>query len=659
MNRRFLIIGSLGLVVIGLGIAAGVVYWKKSTAKTAQQAVVDRAEQLNAEHLATIHASNYEQLLFLSQSGAQNQLFIGSVDNSAAARVTATMPTYYSNFLPKQQIWLSASGITLSEHAWSNTTTLATLSQPVVATDSLGQQPALAIDPTAAVVSWVSRDDSGIENIHLLLLADQTDTVLYAGTAGETYSNLTWSPDGSELAFVVNNSKIVTVNQAGAQLYNPISLPFTQFSSLQWIERDHFGVVVSSLDTNPQPFQPRVLVLDRLGSVTEKHDVFKKIGVPKVMWSPDSANFAFRDPWNNHFLIYDRYDHLKSTVTFKAPGKLVPFGWVAGQSVTNTTPVASTPDTTVATAPVTTSTPAALFTVSATDWDKYNTTVRAVLEQFSVDFSTYRFATTDQGIQIAITTKAEQTQPELVAIQSIMQLFAVLPNVPAISFNLTTPNNVIQITNLTLQQAKDIVDQFTTVPLDQLFVVTPTKPIGKKTVKPENPNHNYVGDLVYSQFGDYNPSATLAAMNAKIDDTTYYTTTDYSLAYPQLWSPRVVDGSTTVWFTGETTFASATAWSGFAFTVKTYSLPDGVSLDQWLSVNRNDQTNESVTFTLHQPVNAQHIISATNYRDEYVLAAHNHIYALGIERDAGITDTDKAQLQAVAQSFTDTYAFQR
>jgi len=651
MNRRVIITASLGFVLATAGVVGGVLYFNRSTTTSSQTAVINRAEQLNAAQIATVRNSPYEKLLFLSQGNPTNQLFIGSVADSNIARLSDTIPLYYSNFLPQQQFWLGADGTTLSQHTLDSTTVIATLSQAAAAP--------LAVDPTANVVSWVTRDETGLENIHLLQLADKTDSIIYTGIAGENYSNLTWSPDGSELAFVINNGRIITVNQAGAQLYNSISLPFTQFSSLQWIESNHLAVVASSLDSNPQPFSPRLLVLDRLGTVIETHDVFKKIGVPKVLWSPDGTRFMFRDPWSNHFLIYDRFDHLKNTLTFKTPGKLTGFGWMTGQTLPDDT---VSPITTTNTTTNTTPTPTNQgFTVSDTDWDRYNTIVRNVLEQFPVDFSTYRFATTDKGLQIAITTQPTATQPELVAVQSIMQLFAILPNIPAISFTLTVAqpdqSTVIQIPYTTEQQAKDIVASFTAISLDELFVVTATHPIGDKTAKADNPKHNYVGDLVYSQFGEYNPFAILAALQAKVDEKVFYHTDAYNLLYPSTWSVKAIDDTTTVWSTGETHFVSPTAWSGFAFTVKTYSAP-AVTLDQWLSVNRSDQTTEPVTFTVAKPLDMRHIITTTN-RDEYDILVNNKVYALILEHDSGVTESDKVQLQHIAQSFTDTYAFQR
>lgn len=653
-RQRWIIlsVSLLGLLVIGI-----LLWWRYS----AKQDVVQEQtaeQQANALALATVLGSPYEKIVFFGRDKEDTNLFIAKTTGDDMAQLQTNADLTYSNFLSASAVWYTVSDSTLKRHMIDgSTTTVGTLTHPVTAADALGTQNSLAVDPTEQVIAWVSTAADATESVRIYNLETQQDTELFAGEPGMHYSNLTWSPDSSELGFTANAAQLITVTVDGAEIYNRVTLPFSQMQYLTWLDRDHFGTVLTSTDLNPNPFQPKIVIFDRAGNITEEHRVLNKVGVPKVLWSADGKDFLFHDPWQNIFLVYDRYDQLQLTIAVEAPGKLLPFGWSAGEKYR--TPILTTDDltntNTTATDPMTDTT----FEVTAEEWDHYNTIVRSILGQFKIDFSSYRFNATEAGFDISWIFASEQSEAEMIMLQTILQVYAVIPDVPSITVQATLPDGttVVSLTQVTRAQANALVDRFTTQSVEGLFVMNKNNPIGKRASKTDQPGYHYIGDIVYSDFGDYNPYPALAELNATINEQQFYNSAQMSWLYPLPWQVREIDDVTTLLFTNETTFASPTAWSNFSVTIKRYQAPN-VTFDQWLSVNRSDQVVEEVTLPVHKPLEVRHVRSDTNYSDEYILYAHNTVYIIRLERDAGVTEADKVNLQKIVQSFSDHYAFQ-
>jgi hypothetical protein len=303
--------------------------------------------------------------------------------------------------------------------------------------------------------------------------------------------------------------------------------------------------------------------------------------------------------------------------------------------------------------------------------------VRAILKQFQIDFTSYRFATTERGLEVSFTLTNKQTLPEMVVLQCAAQIYALLPTIPALSLHVTfVDGSVVTIDDITATTLTSVVEQFTEKTLADLFVVNKQNPFGKRTTKGDGSGHHYIGDLVYSQFGDYNPWPVLAAVHATLAryplvgtidastgiaataDVQFYNDVEISYLYPQTWSTRSLDAQTTLLYTSETTFASAAAWSEFGVTVKRYAAPN-VTLAQWLLVNRSDRPSEDLPFSVHQPLVGKHIITGNTYSDEYIVWFEDTVYVITVERSSDVTELDRAYLQTLISTFSANYALQR
>lgn len=654
LSRRLLLMIAL-ILIVGGSIAAGA-WWlqKRSVQKKAEQAALDAATQLAAQR-QDFFSSSDRLIFFLSLGDEEPILYGANAVSKTVQPLAVAQPDIYSNYLPDQQQWYSVADQTLLRYGSGEPETIIALANVPVMASAVITQPSLAVNPAEQYLAYISRVDY-TEHIRLLNLATLQDTELYEAEPTIHLANLTWSPNGTELAFTSNGTKIITVTVDGAETYTPISLPFHEFSFVSWITLNDIAAVVSSTNTNPEPFQPKIMVFDRSGNAIEEHDVFEKIGVPRVVWSGDGSQFMFYNPWQNTFVIYNRYDQLIQSLSVAAPGKLVPFGYAAGTGPFVLTP----PQTDTATS--TTNTDATEpFEVTAEDWERYNTVVRNILKQWQIDFSTYRFATTESGIKVTFAVQADaKATSELIFIQTILQAFAVLPNVPTITVVLHNAAGEIvwEVEELSRTVVNDVSQLVTGRPVEELFVINAQNPVGKRTTKSNNPAHHYVGDFVYSRFGDYNPYPVLSLLGATTTTQQFYATTSYTVLYPATLDVRSQDDRTALFYTGETTFLSPTAWSEFGLTIKVYDAPD-VTLEQWLSVNRPDQTAETADFTPHQPGIARHIITDTTYTDEYVIMTNNNVYVLTVQRDDGLTDDDSTLLQAITESFSLYYAVQR
>lgn len=674
-NRWLLLAAALILLLIIGGL--GMRWWQQRSAERAAETAVDAAEQANAALVAEISASPFEKLLFLARAAGSTDLYIANVTDGSTGRVTAGLPASYSNVLPTDQTWYSVTGQTVLHHTFSQSVEIGQLPHTVTLADSLGAQASLAIDASNRYLAWVATDTNEVEAIHLFDLETKSDSTLYPGEPNLHYSNLTWSPDSSELAFTANATRLISITrETGAEINSRVTIPFSQINYLTWLDRDEFGCVLTSTDTNPDPFEPYIAVFDRSGTITERHTVFEKIGIPKVLWSVDGTEFLFHDPWKNLFFVYDRYDVAKGSVSVKAPGKLVPFGWIDGLQVRTqtTTNTINAIDVNTNSNNGTTEKP---FVVTAEDWERYNTTVRSILKQFKIDFDTYRFSTTDQGLEVNFAVSSDQTQAEMIALQTIAQLYTLLPDVPAISLQINlADDSVLRLATVTSAAISALVENHTEKTLADLFVVNKQNPFGKRTIKDDGTGHHYIGDLVYSRFGDYNPLPALAQLQATLSnyplvnttdaatgestrlDMQFYTSADISFLYPQTWSTKSLDEQTTLLYTSETTFASASAWSEFGITVKQYAAPD-VTLEQWLSVNRRDRTVEEISMPIHQPLTGKHIVTGNDYSDEYVVQFENTVYVITLERSTNLSTADRAYLETIIYSLSANYALQR
>lgn len=676
-RTRWIILAVTVLLMSALGYV-GVRWWQNRAKEQAAQNAVAAVELANAAVVQDIASNPFEKLLLVGRSSSNTDLYIANVADGETGRLTNGLADAYSNVVAQTQTWYTVNNQIITQHTLTSSIEVGQLSHPATLADALGTQLSLAIDPSDRYLAWVATNDAELETIYAYDLDTQTNTELYAGEPNLHYSNLTWSPDSTELAFTANLTRLISVTRdGGAELNSRVTIPFSQINYLTWLARDEFGCVLTSTDTNPTPFEPVVAVFDRSGTVTERHGVLKKIGVPKVLWSADGTEFVFHDPWKNLFFIYDRYDAATGSIAVTAPGKLVPFGWIDGLHIrTNVTPDATATANTITT-PDGTTTATQPFIVSAEDWERYNTSVRSILKQFKIDFTSYRFATTDRGLEFDFSINPQQTEPEMIILQAIAQIYSVLPDIPSVSVRATLPDgSTVNIHDVTSETLASLVEDFTERKLADLFVINKQNPFGKRALKPDGSGHHYIGDLVYSRFGDYNPLPALATLQADVNgypligaidtatgaaqasDMQFYLSDEISFLYPSVWLSKTLDTQTTLLYSSETTFASASAWSEFGVTIKRYAAP-GVTLEQWLSVNRRDSALADINFTLHRPLTGKHTMTGNTYSDEYVVQFENVVYVIGIERSGEITSLDQAQLQTIISTLSATYAFQR
>ncbi len=655
--RRWL----LAILILALVVMGGLLAWRKfahPVDTTAADLAKQQAEQAAAERAAWFDTTD-RLLLFISLNDSSTALYGSNTVEKNLQRLDESLPTEFSNYLPSTQHWYTVANQTITQHGPSADQIMGTLSQQPVPTDATGFEPALAVDSTERYLVFLSRKDY-TESVHLFDFTTGTDTELYQGEPNVHYGNFTFSPNSTEVAFTANDTKIITLTLEGAEIHTPISIAFHQFHSLTWITLNEFGAVITSSDANPEPFNPTVVVVDRNGAITERHPVLDKVGTPRVIWSADGSQFLFHHPWRNTFYIYNRYDQLVQQFTATAPGKLIPFGYAAGNGPFVLTPL--TPDTDPGTntnSDPTTSTP---FTVTAEDWERYNSMERSIVQQWPIDLSSYRFTTTDDGLFVSFTyDPAVVTEPvELVLVQIILQSFAVLPDVPAITVvvNDTNGKPLWEVPAVSASTVDSILDSLLHMPLEQLFVINKHHPIGQRTVKPENPNYHFVGDLVYSKFGDFNPNPVLALLGAHQTETQFYANSNYVVLVPKSLSNKVLPDDTVLFYSPETEFVSTTSWTTFGITIKPYEAP-GVTLEQWLSVNQPDAATEAPAFVPSAPLEVRRIATGNDYSDVYAVLSQNKVYLLTVQRDSGLTEADRQLFNSMAQSLSFFYAIQR
>lgn len=671
MSQRYRILLIIsGIILLALIIGA-VVIRMDTTNDSAEINTNLTEEELRQQQVNAIVQSAYEKLLFIerpSSDGAIQSVPLAVSDflTTETAIVDMQLSAYYSNFLPEQSTWFSIDDGTLRTHTFTKVEEITRIVNPVAENSLRGQVVSLAASPDGKYVAWISV----VNNKKVIVLYDLTansETVIYNPETLDTYSNLTWSPDSTELAFTDSKNAIITITPLGAQLQNPFSIPFTEFNHLTWIETDHLAAVVTSTEEHPEPFNPKVIVFNRQGEIIEEHYVLERAGIPRVLWSPDAKHFMYYDQWKNNFVVYDRFNTITQLVNVEETGKLIPFGWTPGIPSANM-PITITPVTNGTITVEPNMNISSQFTITADQWDQYNETSRAVVKQFKADMSSYRFETTDRGIYVSVALLPEQTNPEASFVEILLQTMVLLPDVPAMSLDiLYNETDHLVVNNITKQDLETVVDTFTTVPLTELFVVNTKNPYGKPRPKTENPAHNYFGDLLYSKTGDYNPVPVLAAMRAIHNEQSYIAHEQYSVLRPQTWQLKDLSKAVgapyqigdVLFFTGETNFASVSSWSGFSTTIRTYSIPEGASINDWLLVNRNDKSIEDVQIPLQSNMEAKKVITNTPYSLEYVLRSDNTIYVVSMEHPPALTPEEIHALDTLVSSFSDNKAFER
>lgn len=657
MSRRLLYL-ILGTAVLGFGMAGFFSwrYWSNETAR--RQAEAERIAQQPSVH--NLLSNTHKKILFVAetrQPPLYRKLHLLDVVTQESVVVMEGFKKTYSNFLSDTNTWIEIHDSTLRKH---QLTTDGLKTEDIVQiTHSISTHTPPAISPNGQLISWVS----GPAEAQLVLLYDlttATETVLYGAEVNETFSNLAWSPDSTELAFTAaSTNQLITLTPLGAQLYNPVSVPFSQLNSVRWIEPAQIATVLSSTTMNSSPFNPKIVVLSRTGEIVEHHDIFRKIGIPTIVWPPDNSAFMFYDPWTNNFLTYNRFDALQSVIPSNNTDNIQLLGWLSGEDLVTSVPLKNTPTAPPATS-ATSGTTGGTFTVSAEQWDEYNAVTRAVLQQFAVDFSTYRFNVTNNGIEVVIDFTPKAEKPEKTFIQALLQLLTVLPNLPTVSLRMNIDDQrFLAVSNFTAAQANEVTMRFSNQPLDQLFIITADAPLGAVAPKSEKPQQNYLGDIMYSDSGEYNPTPALAFMRTTLDAEQLLWTNYFSVRYPQSWQTQDLQElasdpyqtGDTIFSTADTVFVSPTVWRGFTVTIRQYAVPT-VGLKEWLLVNRGDRDTEDIAFSLHEPLEGKHIVPTNESNDEYVLYANHVVYVIVTERQPSLTDEDRNATQNIVRSFS-------
>ncbi|MFA5994866.1 MAG: hypothetical protein WCW27_03190 [Patescibacteria group bacterium] len=670
MSRQTRVIIGLICAVIVFGVIglAGYRYWQNRAAQQAKEA--ELAAQPTA---ASLLASPNKKILFLAETRqipVQRTLYLHDVISLETIPLLENVAQPWSNYLVASNTWYGIEKNQLIQHSLSatgiTTNTLATVQHAPNASINI------AANSETNTIAWVS-GTAKQQHIISYNINTATETDLFGNETSESFFNLSWSPDGQNLAFTNSLNQLIIVTAQGAQLENPTKLDYTTFNSVHWLDNNTLSTVLTSTKDNPKPFVPKLVLINKTGTILEEHTVFNNIGVPIVLWDNTATNFMFYNPWISQFVTYTRFNELISSVPSNNINNVIPFGWIPGtdqiyqaNTIANylygNTNITNNLNNNANVAP---NKP---FNVTAEQWDYYNQAVRTILNQFAVDFSTYRFAVNDTGIAISIAAKPEETKPEKILVQTTLQALAVLPDVPAVSFQLTNNNEpILSVNNLTKTSAEQIALDFTKQPLNNLFIITPEQPYGVVAPKTNNPTQNYLGDLLYANTGEYNPVPVLAALQATIPQQRYIATTRYALSIPTDWetsdlktlvgAPYETDDL--LLKNAETTFVSNSVWTGFSVTIRQYSLPKDIGLNEWLQVNRRDnETTDIAATSLPEPLTGQQIITNNPNNIEYVLSANSMIFVINLDRTTGVTETDASTAQKIISSFSDLTAFQ-
>lgn len=664
MSRTYrIILLSLGGIMLLLMVGIAVRTWQKRHTPTPPSSTISSAKKAEQAVLAALD----QKLLFTTQQTIRHQLTTQlHLETANAALPTATFDTQadpiYSNFLgtAEQKTWFSVQNNQLLLHTlqYADTPkTMGALQYPVLLSPQVAQS-SLAVNSAAKNLAWVTGTSTS-QQIVVEDLTTRTQQVVFGNDQNSTFTNLAWSPDGNNLAFTDNTSTIHIIDKDGKAVSSTISIASTQFNYLAWIEPDHLATVASSSPTNPKPFAPQIIIFKWTdGTVIERHSLDNNIGVPKVIWSPDGLNFMYYHPWENALVIFNRFDQLQAALPLTTPAAsgstVAAFGWTVGtalpplpSSIAN----ATVPKTTNTNNANTNTAPA--FSITPAQWDQYNTTVRAILNQFPVDFTTYRFVTTPTGLDITATLQTSADKPELLFLQTILQILFALDKVPSVSVHFTYGNNqTLTVTNITRATVKTLLTDFTTVTLDQLFTQTNSNTIGSPTIKTDTATYTYLGDLVYANSGYYNPLPALALLGGQKNTTPLLWNTTYALAYPAVWQHKVINDHQLLFYTSATTFMSNTAWQGFSVSIQDAPNDPTTSPTTWLQTHKPGVTATTSPLTVLGATTVQQITSNDHSQMEYLIFSPTAVYDVTVEQPPTISDTTQQQVQDLVSSLS-------
>ncbi|MDP3970078.1 MAG: hypothetical protein Q8P90_00085 [bacterium] len=661
-NVRIIIIIAVIIVVIGL-LAVSISKWRSQPNETDIENAA--AEQLLQEQLSIINSSS-EKLLYASSSSQQDmsQLHITDFITDDIALLSDSIGNHYSNFLADTNVWYTVNNNTIFKNTFLEEPRVIGSTMNVVSSSANSERYDIALSKDQTKLAWVT----GVQTQQKIVtynLDTGTETIIFGEDEPGTFSNLTWSPSGQELAFLRGDDNIIIIEATGVQNLNPITISYTEFNNLEWIEENLIAAVLSTQDNHPDPYDPKIGLINREGTIMEEHELIDSIGIPVVLWSYDGKDFLYYNPWKHQFIAFNRFDEVQLIASVKSSGSLAPFGWTMGIR----TPLISDSAAADIIAQLNGNevVEQSTFDVTAEDWEKYNSTVRSILQQFAMDLNTYRFAVTETGVAVQIWSTPQETEIEKVFIQTLLQTLNMIPGIPSISLTMTSADEIIfNVEEFTRDDADKLLAHFTAQPLDSIFIINKKNPQGKLATKVNEPNYTYLGDLIYSKNGDYNPYPALAFIGTNVSDTRMLWTDTYSLAYPQDWSLKdrgetvgaPYQSGDMIFYTNATEFLSETSWNGFAAQIRSYKVTD-VSLDEWLFVNRNDATTEDVGFDLHPPLTGKHIITDSEFNDEYVLHDNDNIYVLSIERPPTLEEIDKEDLKNMVITFSSNATFNR
>lgn len=587
--------------------------------------------------------------------------------NGETTVFTENTGTFYSNVLEQDLIWYSIQDNQLTRYSNGEATLIGAIAYTPKQL-SQDDRRVIAVNPANTWLAWPS-EENNLPTIVGYDLTSNQERIITSGEPYDHFSSLTWSPHNDEVAAIDYIGHIATFTTDGAELYNEISIQDTEFNNLTWIEPDVIATVQTSTSENSMPFDPRIVLVNRQGSIIEQHTLPERIGIPRILWSPDTRNFLFYNPWQNQFMVFDRFDDLLAVLDVRATGTVQPEMWFSGELPAKNTRVneinAQILEEANGTTVTTSITP---FEVTAAEWDSYNETVRNILGQFKVDFATYQFAVGTSGVSMNYAFTAEQTNAQHAIVQTALQTLFTLPEVPAIALTATLANgNTVIIDSLTRETATAVVDTFTERSFDQLFIVNAEHPFGWPTPKQNQPKYNYVGDLVYDTTGKYNPNPVLAFLEARTNQYVFLKQDRYSLSHDVNWLIKDLYAANTVQFApgdivlydAATDFISDSEWNGYSIELRNYQIPAEITVEQWITVNRSDRTYEDIPFALTNGLTGKRLIDVTSNTIEYILKGESTVYVFVMRAPQPLTDAQTSEMDHVIESFSLLSFFQR
>lgn len=622
--------------------------------------------------LQAMMQSSYAKVLFSSvplgnEATPTISLHLANANNGEATVFVENTGTFYSNVLEQDLVWYSIQDNQLTHYSNGEASLVGTITH-LPQQLSQDDRRIIAVNKANTWLAWPS-EENNLPTIVAYDLATNQERVITTGEQYDHFSSLTWSPNNDELAAIDYIGHIATFTTDGAELYNEINIPDTEFNNLTWIEPDVIATVQTSTSENSTPFDPRIVLVNRQGSIVEQHALPERIGIPRIIWSPDTRYFLYYNPWKNQFMVFDRFDDLLAVLDVDATGTVQPEMWFSGELPAKNTRVNEISEQILEEANGTTSTPSTTsFEVTSAEWDSYNETVRNILGQFKVDFATYRFAVDASGVSMNFAFTAEQTNAQHAIIQTALQTLFTLPEVPAVALTATLANgNTVEINSLTRETAATVVDMFTERSFDQLFIVNADHPFGWPTPKQDQSKYNYVGDLVYDTTGKYNPNPALAFLEARTNQYVFLKQDSYSFSHDVNWLIKDLYAANSVQFApgdivlydSATDFISDSEWNGYSIELRNYQIPAEVTVEQWITVNRSDRTYEDIPFALTNGLSGKRLIDTTANTIEYILKGESTVYVLVMRAPQQLTEAQTSEMDHMIESFSLLSFFQR